>query len=141
MLIDTSFNELTGRIIGAAIEVHRQVGPGLLESAYVACLQSELSAWRIRFETQRKVPLVYRGTVVDAAYRADLIVEGMVIVEVKSVDRLLGVHDAQLLTYLRLTNSPVGLLVNFNVPKLTDGVKRILNARYVGPDGESVRTT
>jgi len=139
MLIDTTFNEVTHNIIGAAIEVHRNLGPGLLESTYLPCLQFELSSRDIRFEMQRSIPIRYKQATLAATYRIDLIVEDQVIVELKSVERLLSVHDAQLLTYLRLTNSPAGLLINFNVAKLTEGVKRLLNARYVGPDGEPVK--
>ena len=138
MQIDAAFNELTHNIIGAGIEAHHYLGPGLLESTYLPCLQFELSTRRIRFETQRTVPIHYKGFSLGAQYRIDLIVEGLVVVELKSVDRLLPVHDAQLLTYLRLTNSPLGLLMNFNVARLTDGVKRLVNARYVGPDGRGV---
>jgi GxxExxY protein len=130
MLIDAAFNELTGKIIGAAIEVHRHLGPGLLESAYVPCLQYELAACRLPFEAQRSVPIVYKGMSIPATYRIDLIVEGIVVVELKAVERLAPVHDAQVLTYLRLTNCPAGLLINFYVAKLSDGVKRLLNGRY-----------
>ena len=139
MLIDTAFNEVTRNIIGAAIEVHRHLGPGLLESTYLPCLQFELSSRDIRFEMQRSVPIRYKQAALAAAYRIDLIVEDQIVVELKSDDRLLSVHDAQLLTYLRLTNSPAGLLINFNVAKLTDGVKRLVNGRYVGPDGVGVK--
>ena len=139
MLIDEAFNELTRNIIGAAIEVHRELGPGLLESTYLRCLQFEMSARRIQFETQRSIPIVYKGNSLGDAYRIGLIVESLIVVELKSVERVSPVHDAQLLTYLWLTNSPVGLLINFNVAKLTDGVHRKINARYVGPDGEPVK--
>jgi GxxExxY protein len=142
MLIDTGFNELTHSIIGAAIDVHNEVGPGALESTYLPCLQFELAARKIRFEAQRSIPIHYKGiTLVGAAYRIDLIVEGLVVIELKSVERVLPVHEAQLITYLRSTNSPVGLLINFNVAKLTDGVKRLVNSRYVGPDGKPVQTS
>jgi GxxExxY protein len=140
MLIDAAFNDVTHNIIGAAIEVHRHLGPGLLESTYLPCLQFELSSRNIRFEMQRTVPIRYKQATLAATYRIDLIVEAQIVVELKSVDRLLSVHDAQLLTYLRLTNSPAGLLINFNVAKLTDGIKRLVNGQYVGPDGERVET-
>ena len=130
---------MTQDIIGAAIEVHQHLGPGLLESTYLPCLQFELSSRNIRFEMQRSVPIRYKQATLAAAYRIDLIVESQIVVELKSVDRLLSVHDAQLLTYLRLTNSPAGLLINFNVAKLTDGVKRLVNGRSVGPDGVGVK--
>jgi GxxExxY protein len=138
MLIDAAFNAVTHNIIGAAIEVHRHLGPGLLESTYLPCLQFELSSRNIRFEMQRAVPIRYKQAKLEATYRFDLIVESQIVVELKSVDRLLSVHDAQLLTYLRLTNSPAGLLINFNVAKLTNGVKRLVNGHYLGTDGERV---
>jgi len=129
MLIDSSYNALTGQILSAAIEVHRTLGPGLLESTYLPCLQFELTARKLRFVTQRSVPIVYKGMRLDAGYRLDLIVEDAVVVEVKSVATLLAVHQAQVVTYLRLTGCPAGLLINFNVPRLMDGVKRLLHPR------------
>jgi GxxExxY protein len=120
-------NLLTRAILGAAIEVHRVLGPGLLESVYLACLQHELSLSNLRFVVQQPVPIVYKGVTMQAAHRIDLLVEDMVIVEVKSVDGLAPVHNAQLLTYVRLTDRPAGLLINFNVPRLMLGVKRVLN--------------
>jgi GxxExxY protein len=130
MRVDPSeFNELTGQILGAAIEVHRALGAGLLESIYTSCLHFELSARNLRFVAQRAVPIVYKGMTVDARYRVDLIVEDRIVVEVKSVEALSSVHESQLLTYLALTECPAGLLINFNVPRLMDGVKRMLNTR------------
>jgi GxxExxY protein len=127
-------NALTGQIIGAAIEVHRHLGPGLLESSYTRCLHHELRSRHIKFVEERAVPLAYKGLVLDASYRVDLLVEDAVIVELKCVEALASIHEAQLLTYLRLTNCPVGLLINFNVPKLIDGVKRRVNtARSPSP--------
>jgi GxxExxY protein len=126
MLVDTTFNAITAHIIGAAIEVHRTLGPGLLESTYLPCLQIELTARQLRFVTQRAVPIVYKGLALDATYRIDLLVEDLVVVELKSVDRLLPVHQAQVLTYMGLTGCPAGLLINFNVAKLVDGVKRLI---------------
>jgi GxxExxY protein len=127
VLIDPStFNDVTGAILAAAIEVHRTLGPGLLESVYMPCLQFELASRKLRFVAQRAVPIVYKGTPLGACYRIDLIVEDLVVVEVKSVDALAPVHQAQVLTYLRLTGCPAGLLINFNVPRLMDGVKRLL---------------
>ena len=116
-------NELTGEIIGSAIEVHRTLGPGLLESAYEECLCRELSLRGIDFERQKSLPLSYKGIELDCCYRIDVIV-GDVVVEVKSVEKLLPIHDAQLLTYLKLSGRQVGLLINFNVPVLTDGIRR-----------------
>lgn len=129
MLIDARFNRITSDIIGGGIEVHRILGPGLLESTYLPCLLMELRARKLRFVTQRAIPIVYKGTHVNAGYRIDLIVEDLVVVEIKSVAALLPVHQAQVLTYLSLTGCPVGLLINFNVARLLDGVKRLLNPR------------
>ena len=126
MLVDATFNGITAHIIGAAIEVHRTLGPGLLESTYMPCLQFELTARKLRFVTQRAVPIVYKGMALDSKYRIDLLVEDLVVVELKSVDRLLPVHQAQVLTYMGLTGCPAGLLINFNVAKLIDGVKRLI---------------
>ena len=109
--------------------MHRTLGPGLLESIYSQCLQFELSARKLPFLTQQKVPITYKGMTLDAAHRLDLIVDGRVVVEVKSVTAVLPVHQAQMLTYLALTGSPVGLLINFNETTLMDGVKRLLNKR------------
>ena len=130
MTVDPSaYNDVTGQILAAAIEVHRTLGPGLLESVYVECLQLELTARSLRFVRQRRVPVVYKGTELDARYYVDMIVEDLVVVEIKSVATLLPVHLAQTLTYMQLTLCPVGLLMNFNVPRLVDGVKRLLNPR------------
>ena len=127
MLADTPLNTLTGQILGAAIEVHRHLGPGLLASTYMPCLQFELAAARLQFVAQRAVPILYKGIEIDARYQIDLLVEDLVVVEVKALDHILGVHQAQVLTYMRLTGSPAGLLVNFNVAKLIDGVTRLMN--------------
>ena len=116
--------ELTERIIGAAIEVHKALGPGLLESVYEACFCHELRLRGLRFERQIDIPAEYKGVKLDCAYRLDLLVEGKVIVEVKSVETLLPIHEAQLLTYLRLAGKRVGLLINFNTPVLKKGIIR-----------------
>jgi GxxExxY protein len=129
MLADVTFNVITREIIGAGIEVHRALGPGLLESAYIPCLQYEMAARKLRFVTERAVPIVYKEITLDTKYRIDLMVEDAVIVEVKSVEQLLPVHQSQVLTYMRLTGCPTGLLINFNVARLIDGVKRLLNPR------------
>jgi GxxExxY protein len=126
VLIDAPFNTITGEILSAAIEVHRTLGPGLLESTYSGCLQFELTARKLRFATQRAIPIVYKGMQLDTSYRVDLIVEDVVVVETKAVTALLKVHEAQVLTYMKLTDCPAGLLINFNVPRLMDGVKRLL---------------
>jgi GxxExxY protein len=124
-----NFNDLTHAILGAAIEVHRTLGPGLLESVYLKCLQWELATRGQRFVTQHAIPIVYKGAVLDVSYRVDLIVEDRIVVEVKAVATLLPVYQAQTLTYLRLTDCPAGLLINFNVPRLMDGVKRLINPK------------
>ena len=127
MLMEASFDETTGEILGAAIEVHRNLGPGLLESTYSECLQFELAARKLRYVTQHRLPLVYKGKPLDTSYRVDLIVEDCVVVEVKSVTAIQPVHHAQIMTYMRLTGCPAGLLINFDVARLMDGVKRFVN--------------
>jgi GxxExxY protein len=116
--------ELTGKIIAAAIEVHRALGPGLLESVYQACLAHEFSLQHLSFEQEKALPIEYKGFRVDGGFRLDYIVEKKVVIELKAVDILLPVHEAQLLTYLKLTSCKVGLLINFNVPVLTQGIVR-----------------
>ena len=114
-------------MIGAGIEVHRGLGPGLLESAYEACLAFELLERGLEVEQQKALPVVYREVKLDVGYRLDLVVENKVIIEVKSVDRLAPIHQAQLLSYLKLSGSKVGLLINFNVQVLKHGIKRVVN--------------
>ena len=122
------FDDCTGEIISAAIAVHRELGPGLLESTYEACLFYELEQRGLGVEKQRELPVRYRGVKLDCGYRIDLLVENSVIVELKSVDALLPIHEAQLLSYLKLSGLKVGLLINFNVEVLKTGVKRrVLN--------------
>jgi GxxExxY protein len=116
--------DLTGEILAAAIAVHRELGPGLLESAYDACLCRELTLRRIGFRSQVDLPVYYKGLRLDCGYRIDLVVNERVLVELKSVERLAPIHEAQLLTYLRLSKLRVGLLINFNVPVLPKGVMR-----------------
>ena len=116
--------ELSEQIIGAAIEVHRELGPGLLESAYQACLAHELSLRGILFVSQLDLPLTYKGVQLDVGYRIDILVDDKIIVELKAVEKVLPIHEAQLLTYLRLLKKPVGLLLNFSVPVLKDGIIR-----------------
>ncbi|HEY7190521.1 MAG TPA: GxxExxY protein [Vicinamibacterales bacterium] len=127
MQIEAILNITTSQIIGAAIEVHRALGPGLLESTYAGCLKRELHERKLRFVSERSIPVVYKGTTLDLSYCVDLIVEDRVVVEVKSVATVLPVHEAQLLTYLKLTACPLGLLINFNEAKLIDGVHRLVN--------------
>jgi GxxExxY protein len=122
---ETQRDALTEEIIGAAIEVHRTLGPGLLESAYEECLCVELGLRGVRFKSQVELPLVYKGRRLDAGYRLDLVVDDEVVVELKSVDQLTALHQAQLLTYLHLGGYQTGLLLNFNVPVLKDGIRRM----------------
>lgn len=119
-------NAITDKVIGAAIEVHRVLGPGLLETAYEECLCYELSCRGLRFERQVSLPVVYKEIKLDCGYRMDLVVEGTVVLELKSVEQLLPIHEAQLLTYLKLRNYVIGLLINFNVPVLKQGIRRIV---------------
>lgn len=120
-------NSLSNKIIGAAIEVHRLLGPGLLESAYEECTCRELYLQDVPFERQIPLPVDYKGTKLDCGYRLDVVAGKLVIVEFKAVEKIEPIHEAQLLTYLRLTNLWLGLLINFNVPILKDGIKRIVN--------------
>ncbi len=120
-------NALSKQIIGAAIEVHRQTGPGLLESAYEACLCRELELSHIPFTRQAPVALDYKGLVLDCGYRLDILVGGLVIVEIKSVEKLQPIHSLQLSTYLKLTELWLGLLINFNEPTLIGNFKRVVN--------------
>lgn len=120
-------NDLSQKIIGAAIEVHKHLGPGLLESAYSRCLARELSLQGLSYINEVPLNLRYKGENIDAGYRLDFLIDDKVILELKSVDGLLPIHDAQLLSYLRLSNKKLGLLINFNVRLLKNGIKRIVN--------------
>ena len=120
------FDELSNKVIGCAIEVHRELGPGLLESAYQQCLAAELSRCQIPYQLQLDLPVSYKGTRLDCGYRIDLLIDEQLIVELKCVDQLQKIHDAQILTYMRLARIRVGLLINFNVPLLKKGIKRFL---------------
>jgi GxxExxY protein len=124
---------LTEKIIGAAIEVHRELGPGALESSYERCLAWELADRGLRFERQPELPVIYKGKRLDCGYRLDLVVEKQVVIEIKAVEKLLPIHTAQLMTYLRLGNFPVSLLINFNVVRLVDGLVRRANTRPPSP--------
>ena len=117
-------DRISGSIIGGAIEVHRYLGPGMLESAYEACLEYELLSRGHAIERQKPLPVTYKGTSIDCAYRLDLVVDEQVIIEIKSVEQLLPIHQAQILSYLRLSGLPLGLLINFNGPTLKQGVRR-----------------
>jgi len=120
-------NVVTGKVIAAGIEVHRVLGPGLLEAAYLACMVTELREHDLDIEVQRALPLIYKNVTVPCAFRVDLLVSGCVVVELKCVSEFLAIHQAQLLTYLKLTGCPVGLLMNFQVPVLKQGIRRVLN--------------
>ena len=120
-------NDLTGEVIGAAIEIHKALGPGLLESVYEECMCMELELKGIPYEKQKELPVEYKGSKLDCGYRLDIVVDGKLIVELKACEGLQPIHDAQLLTYLKLTGIKVGLLINFNVPILKEGIKRIVN--------------
>jgi GxxExxY protein len=128
-------DEISHRIIGAAIEVHRHLGPGLLESAYQPCLAFELKQLGLKVEEQKPLPVVYKQVKLDCGYRLDMVVEDEIIVEIKAIEKLLPIHDAQLLSYLRLTKKRVGLLMNFHVPVLKNGLKRIVN-EFPDPERE-----
>jgi GxxExxY protein len=125
-------NALSYRIIAAAIDVHSTIGPGLLESVYRACIMHELRACGLSVAAEQLLPIYYKGLVLDGSYRIDLMVNDNVILELKAVEHVLPVHHAQLLSYLRLTNKSLGLLINFNVPRLVDGVHRVVNSPRTG---------
>lgn len=120
-------NQLSGKIIGAAIEVHKGLGPGLLESTYEECLCHEFWLRKMAFERQKTLPVVYKGVKLDCGYRIDVIAENMIILELKACEKIEPIHKAQLLTYLKLTGLNLGLLINFNVTVLKDGIVRIVN--------------
>ena len=120
------FDELSNRVIGLAIEVHRTLGPGLLESSYLRCLAHELSSAELSFVCEHPQPVLYKGIRLDCGYRIDLLIESKLIVELKCVEKLSPVHEAQLLTYMKLAGVPTGLLINFNVTRLRDGIKRFV---------------
>ena len=130
-------NAITREVIGAAMRVHTALGPGLLESAYRACLGRESELSGLRYEAEVSVPVIYRGLTLPTAYRMDLLVEDVVVVETKALSRITGNHEAQLLSHLRLSQRTVGLLINFHVRHLRDGIKRMVN-NYQGPRVEDV---
>jgi GxxExxY protein len=125
MVEQNNYNLLSEQLIGSTIEVHKALGPGLLESAYEACLCHELKLRSIPFENQVEIPVSYKGVKLDAGYRMDLIVNKLIVVELKAVERLEAIHEAQLLTYLKLSNHWLGLLINFNVTQMRFGIKRL----------------
>ncbi len=120
-------NQLSGDVIAAAIEVHKSLGPGLLESTYEVCLCRELEIRGISFERQKPLPVTYKGFELDCGYRLDVVVASTLILELKAVDRIESIHEAQMLTYLRLTGLKLGLLINFNMPILRSGIRRLVN--------------
>jgi GxxExxY protein len=122
-----AFDALSHQAIAACIEVHRELGPGLLESVYEHCLLHELRLRGVRVERQVHIPVHYKGVTLECAYRADLIVEGRLLLEIKAIDRLVPLHSAQVISYLKLARLPAGLLVNFNVPVLRQGLRRLAN--------------
>jgi GxxExxY protein len=120
------FDALSHRVIGCALEVHKHLGPGLLESTYEQCLAHELGQAGVAFKTQHPVPVAYKGVLLDCGYRVDMLVDDRMILELKSVDKLLPIHEAQLLTYMKLAGVSIGLLMNFNVTFFKDGLKRMV---------------
>jgi len=120
-------NAITEKVIGCAIEVHKGLGPGLLESAYEKCLCYELSQTGLQFERQVPLPIVYKGVNLDCGYKLDIIVEDMVILELKAVERIIAIHEAQLLSYLKMLDKRIGLILNFHTPVMKSGIKRIVN--------------
>ena len=127
MPLDERLNKMTWQIIKCAMKVHSALGPGLLESAYLACLVYELRSAGFRVEVELAVPLMYGGVKLECAYRIDVLVEGTVVLEIKSLAAILPIHEAQLVTYLKLSGKPIALLFNFNVPHLRDGIVRKIN--------------
>jgi GxxExxY protein len=132
--LESWVDEVTEKVIGAAIEVHRRLGPGLMESVYEECLCYELQQARLGFQRQVQLPIVYKGIKLDAGYRMDVVVADAVVLELKAVETLLPVHSAQLLTYLKLSGKSVGLLMNFNEPILRKGLRRLVNHFEPSPE-------
>jgi GxxExxY protein len=120
------FDALSNHLIGCAIEVHRHLGPGLLQSVYEQCLATELTGMGIPYQSQLELPVKYKGKIIDCGYRIDILVDNSIIVELKSTEKLVPIHDAQILTYMKMSNIKTGLLINFNVPVLKDGIKRFV---------------
>jgi GxxExxY protein len=133
--------DLTHRIIGAAIEVHRQLGPGLLESAYEECLCRELQLRHIKFDRQKPIPIVYKDVKLQCVYRIDILVEGSIVLELKSIEQLSPIHEAVVLTYLKLSGNTLGLLINFHVPVLKDGIRRYIWREHKDFTAQHTETT
>ena len=125
--MNQNVNSITQKIIGSAITIHKELGPGLLESSYEACMAYELAQLNLKVERQKGLPVIYRGIKLDCGYRIDFLVEDRVIVELKAVEKLEPIHEAQILSYLKLSNCEVGLLINFNVKLIKYGIRRFLN--------------
>jgi GxxExxY protein len=125
--MNQSVNSITQKIIGSAITIHKELGPGLLESSYEACMAYELAQLNLKVERQKGLPVIYRGIKLDCGYRIDFLIEDRVIVELKAVEKLEPIHEAQILSYLKLSNCGVGLLINFNVKLIKYGIRRFLN--------------
>lgn len=123
------YNEISKMIIGAAIEVHKELGPGLLESVYECCMEEELNRRGLRTQRQVPLPIIYKGKKLDKDFRIDLLVEEKIVVELKAIDQMRDIHEVQLVTYLKLSEKKLGLLINFNVPQLTKGIKRKINGK------------
>ncbi len=128
-MVDEEVNRISGQVVDAALKIHSTLGPGLLESAYETCLEYEMSQRGFGVRRQVALPVIYEGIKLEAGYRIDLLIEGKVIVELKSVEKLMPVHEAQLLSYLRLSGCEIGLLLNFNVDRLKSGIRRLVYAR------------
>ncbi len=126
---EKDFNELTSRVISAAIEVHRELGPGLLESVYEHCMAKELKVNGLKFKQQVQLPVHYKGEVLDKDFFVDMIVEDKLLLELKAIEAIAPIHEAQLLSYLRIANRKLGLLINFNVVLLKDGIRRVINGK------------
>jgi GxxExxY protein len=124
--IEPELEKIASEVVGAAFNVHKAFGPGLLENAYEVCLVHDLIKRGIKVERQVAIPLVYDGEEVDVAFRVDILVEGKLLVELKAVERILPIHEAQIITYLKITGQRLGLLINFNVPLIKEGIKRIV---------------
>jgi len=127
MKFSDSLSDITEIIIGSAIRVHRELGPGLLESAYEACLMFEMSEAGLQVERQKPLPVIYKGVNLDCGYRLDLVIENKIILELKTVEKILPLHEAQLLSYLKLSGQTLGYLINFHVDFLKNGIRRIVN--------------
>jgi len=131
---NTYINQLSGLVLDSSIAVHKELGPGLLESVYETCLCYELGLRNIKFEKQKYLPVVYKGVELNTDYRIDILIENQIVIELKAVEILMPIHKAQLITYLKLAEKKLGLLINFNVSKLTDGFHRVINKNLFNSD-------